>query len=86
MSRVVPARTGLLVLLIALTACGGGFRVDRFGGDTGPLFAAGVRELNLRHFGNAILAFEKLATDLPARDTLLPLTQFYLGKAQNGEQ
>jgi outer membrane protein assembly factor BamD len=74
----------ILGILIVLTACGGGFRVDRFGGETGPLFEAGVRELKLRHFGNAILAFEKLATDLPARDTLLPLTQFYLGQARVG--
>lgn len=83
-THVLPTRTGLLALLIVLTACGGSFRVDRFGGETGPLFAAGVRELSLRHFGNAILAFEKLATDLPARDTLLPLTQYHLGKARIG--
>ncbi len=84
-ARRTHARLGLFALVVVLTACGGGgFRVDRFGGETGPLFAAGVRELNLKHFGNAILAFEKLATDLPARDSLLPLTQFYLGKARSG--
>lgn len=79
-----PARVGILALLVVLGACGQGFRVDRFGGETTPLFTAGVQELNLRHWGNAILAFEKLATDLPARDTLLPLTQYYLGKARIG--
>lgn len=84
MDRRVAARVSLFLLMVTLSACGGGFRVDRFGGDTGPLFAAGVREMNLKKWGNAILAFEKLATDLPARDTLLPLTQFYLGKSRIG--
>ena len=77
-------RSSLFALIIVLTACGGGFRVERFAGETGPLYTAGVRELGLRHWGNAIVAFEKLATDLPARDTLLPLTQYHLGKARTG--
>lgn len=77
-------RVSVLALLILVTGCGGGFRVDRFDGQSGPLFAAGVRELNLKHWSNAISAFEKLATDLPARDSLLPLTQYYLGKARIG--
>lgn len=80
----VSPSAGLVALFVVLTACGPGFRVDRFGGESGPLFAAGVRELNLKHYGNAILAFEKLATDLPPRDTLVPLTQFHLGKARIG--
>lgn len=83
--RPVEIRVSLLVGIVVLTACGGGgFRVDRFAGETIPLFEAGVRELNLKHWDNAILAFEKLATDLPARDTLLPRTQFLLGKARSG--
>ena len=83
--RLVEIRVSLLVGIVVLTACGGGgFRVDRFAGETIPLFEAGVRELNLKHWDNAILAFEKLATDLPARDTLLPRTQFLLGKARSG--
>ncbi len=78
-------RIGVLIGVAMLTACGGtGFRVDRFGGETVPLYEAGVRELNLRHWENAILAFEKLTTDLPARDTLLPRTHFLLGKARSG--
>ncbi len=84
MVRRVSPRAGVLALLLLLTACGGGFRVDRFSGQNEPLFAAGVRELNLKHWSNAITAFEKLATDLPARDSLLPLTQYFLGKARIG--
>jgi outer membrane protein assembly factor BamD len=83
--RVAELRIGLLAGIVALSACGGsGFRVDRFVGQTGELFLAGVRELNLKHWDNAVLAFEKLATDLPARDTLLPRTQYFLGKARSG--
>jgi outer membrane protein assembly factor BamD len=84
-ARVVLVRVGLLAGVVAMTAChSGGFRIDRFNGETGPLFVAGVHELNLKHWENAVLAFEKLATDLPARDTLLPPTQFHLGEARSG--
>ncbi len=74
----------LAALLMILSACRGGFRVERFGGESGPLFTAGVTELSQKHWGNAVAAFEKLTTDLPARDTLLPLSHFYLGKARSG--
>ena len=85
MQRFVVMRGGLLAGVVAVSACGGnGFRVDRFAGETTALFEAGVRELGLKHWGNAIQAFEKLSTDLPARDTLLPRAQFLLGKARSG--
>jgi len=75
----------VLAALVVLASCrGGGFRVDRFAGDAVALYKAGVRELGLKHWGNAIIAFEKLSTDLPARDTLLPSTQFLLGQARSG--
>ena len=74
----------LVATLVGLAGCRGGFRVERFGGESGPLYAAGVRELSLKHWGNAIQAFEKLTTDLPARDSLLPLSHFYLGRARSG--
>ena len=83
--RLAEVRRGLVVGVVALSGCGGGgFRVDRFAGETTALFEAGVRELTLKHWDNAVLAFEKLATDLPARDTLLPRMQFFLGKARSG--
>lgn len=83
--RFVVVRVSLLAGVAAMTSCGGnGFRIEKYAGQTTPLFQAGVRELELRHWGNATLAFEKLTTDLPARDTLLPRTQFMLGKARSG--
>jgi outer membrane protein assembly factor BamD len=75
-----------LIALVAISACSGGFRLEKFGSDTEALYAAGVSELGLKHWGNAISAFEKLTTDLPARDTLLPRAQFNLGRARTGSQ
>ncbi len=82
----VPAwgRRATLGLLVLVSACRGGFRVDRFNGEFQPLYEAGVRELSAKHYGNAILAFEKLTTDLPPRDSLLPLSHFHLGRARSG--
>ncbi|MCC7053521.1 MAG: outer membrane protein assembly factor BamD [Gemmatimonadaceae bacterium] len=82
---MTPAAPLCLVgALLFLSACRGGFRVDRFGADHAALYAAGARELQARHWGNAVSAFEKLSTDLPARDTLLPQVQFSLGRAHSG--
>lgn len=70
----------------ALTACRGGFRLNRYP-NSEALYAAGIREFEQRHWGNAVLAFEKLTTDLSPRDTLLPRSYWYLAKAhaQQGE-
>ncbi|MES3032750.1 MAG: outer membrane protein assembly factor BamD [Gemmatimonadota bacterium] len=84
MTRPVRGAGLLAVTVLLLSACRGGFRVERFGGENAPLYTAGVQELQLKHWGNAIQAFEKLTTDLPARDTLLPLSHFYLGRARSG--
>jgi outer membrane protein assembly factor BamD len=64
----------------ALTACRGSFRVNRYPTNA-SLYAAGVREYEAKHWGNAVTAFEKLTTDLPARDTLLPRSYWYLANA-----
>jgi outer membrane protein assembly factor BamD len=79
------ARTWTYVAIAAaaaLTACRGTFRVSRFPTNEG-LYAAGLREFERKHWGNAILAFEKLTTDLPARDTLLPRSYWYLAHAHS---
>lgn len=77
------ARTWTYVAIAAATAlaaCRGGFRVNRFPSSEG-LYAAGLREYEQRHWGNAVLAFEKLTTDLSPRDTLLPRSYWYLANA-----
>ena len=84
MPRIVRDGGVLVAALMLLAACRSGFRVERFSGESGPLYAAGVQELSLKHWGNAIQAFEKLTTDLPARDSLLPMSHFYLGRARSG--
>jgi outer membrane protein assembly factor BamD len=72
------------IALALLAACKGGFHLDRLGADPKVLYAAGVEQLAKHRWENAILVFEKLATDLPVRDTLLPHVQFNLGTARSG--
>jgi outer membrane protein assembly factor BamD len=69
----------------ALTACRGGFRVNRFSTNE-SLYAAGLREIEKKKWSNAIAAFEKLTNDLPARDTLLPRAYWYLGSAHSNQR
>src|SRR5688572_27395771 len=86
-STPMHARTFTYVAIAAaaaLTACRGNFRVSRFPSNE-SLYSAGVREFERKHWGNAILAFEKLTTDLPARDTLLPRSFWYLAHAHTGQ-
>jgi outer membrane protein assembly factor BamD len=82
------ARTLTCVVLAAaaaLTACRGGFRVNRFPGND-ALYAAGLREYQKKKWANAILAFDKLTNDLPARDTLLPRSYWYLAGAHSNQK
>ena len=45
------------------------------------LYAAGVQQLQQKKWDNAVLIFEKLTLELPARDTLLPASHFHLAEA-----
>lgn len=77
------ARTWTVVALASLAtlaACRTGFRVTRYT-DNEALYAAGMREFEQEHWSNAVAAFEKLTNDLPARDTLLPRSFWYLAQA-----
>jgi outer membrane protein assembly factor BamD len=57
-----------------------GFRVADFP-DLIDLYRESMRRLEAGDERNAILGFERLTLELPARDTLLPRSHFYLGKA-----
>jgi outer membrane assembly lipoprotein YfiO len=71
----------LLAVAIGLTsACSRGFRPANFP-TTDGLFAASMAEYNKKKWANAITGFEKLTLDLSARDTLLPLSHWYLAWA-----
>jgi outer membrane protein assembly factor BamD len=72
-----------LCAIVALSACAGGFQVRKY--PTNPaLFQAGLKELNRKKYDNAVTAFERLTLDLSARDSLLPPSHYYLGKAHEG--
>ena len=45
------------------------------------LFRAGLKEFDRHKWDNAIAAFEKLTLELPARDSLLPRSYWYLATA-----
>lgn len=69
----------------ALSACRSGFRLNRFSTNE-ALYNAGVREFEKKHWNNAVAAFEKLSNDLPARDTLLPRSFWFLAQAHARQQ
>ena len=82
------ARTLTWIALAAaatLTACRGGFRVSHYP-STESLYTAGVREFERKKWTNAIAAFEKLTADLPARDTLLARSYWYLAASHGRQQ
>jgi len=56
---------------MALAACRPEFELKKFTNNE-SLYSASLREYQRHHWDNAISGFEKLTTDLPARDSLLP--------------
>ena len=76
-------RNTLLVVLIAFvaTGCFASFNVRNYP-TSAELFAAGMAKYRKGKWNDAATAFERLTLDLPTRDTLLPLAQWYLGNAR----
>jgi outer membrane assembly lipoprotein YfiO len=75
----------MAAIAIALAACRPDFELKRFTQDT-ALYQASLRELQHRHWDNAIAGFERLTIELPARDTLMSRSLYYLGKARQGKR
>ena len=74
-------RAALLAALLAgAVACSGGFQIKNYPVPE-SLYSAGLEQYNKGRWDNAIAAFEKLTIELPARDTLLSRSHYYLGKA-----
>jgi outer membrane protein assembly factor BamD len=68
------------VALLAVGACAPAFKLSKFRTND-ALYAAATRQYKLRHWDNAIQAYERLTLDLPARDTLLPRAYWFLATA-----
>lgn len=81
-------RSRALFLIVALAAaCRPTFNAASYA-DVEALFRVAMREYAARRFDNAAKAFERLTTELPARDPRVPTAYFYLGKSQekNGDR
>ena len=70
-----------LLLGAAPLGCAAGFKLTQYP-TSESLYGAAMAQYQNKKWDNAILAFEKLTLDLPARDTLLPSAHFFLGKAR----
>jgi outer membrane protein assembly factor BamD len=77
---LLSRRALLVALLLAAAACHPDFQITQYPTND-KLYQAAATEFAAGRWDNAVAAFEKLTTDLPARDTLLPRAFWYLAKA-----
>jgi outer membrane protein assembly factor BamD len=75
----------LAVVLVAGCHHTPGFQPLKFASHQ-ALFDASLAELRKHKWSHAVAGFEKLTTDLPARDPLLPESYYYLGEAHMGSK
>jgi outer membrane assembly lipoprotein YfiO len=61
-------------------ACHPSFQPRNFA-SSALLYRASLDQYNLKHWDNAVAGFERLTLDLSARDSLLPLSHWYLAHA-----
>lgn len=82
-------RSRVTVVLAAILVVGchhkPGFEPLKFASHQ-ALFDASLGELRKHKWTHAVAGFEKLTTDLPARDALLPESYYYLGEAHMGSK
>ena len=73
-------RVLLVTLLLFAAACNPEFQITNYQTNE-ALYKAATAEYNAHRWDNAVSAFEKLSTDLSARDTLLPRAHWFLARA-----
>ncbi|HEY4953836.1 MAG TPA: outer membrane protein assembly factor BamD [Gemmatimonadaceae bacterium] len=80
-------RRMMVVAALLAAACKPVFNAATYA-DMDSLFKAAMAQFNAHHYDNASKAFERLTTELPARDSRMPLAFFYLARSQekNGER
>ena len=69
-----------ILSVFAVAACHPDFELKGFTTNE-ALYKASLAQYQGRHWDNAITGFEKLTTDLPARDSLLPRSYWYLASS-----
>ncbi len=77
---MISSRRTLVATLLLAAACHPEFEVTKFPTNE-ALYRAATEEFARGRWDNAVAAFEKLTTDLPARDTLLPRSHWFLARA-----
>ena len=65
---------------MAIVACRPEFQLKNLTTNE-ALYGASLKEYQHKHWDTAVSGFEKLTTDLPARDTLLPRSYWYLASS-----
>ncbi|HUQ82039.1 MAG TPA: outer membrane protein assembly factor BamD [Gemmatimonadaceae bacterium] len=73
------------IALIFAAACSPAFKLSRYKTND-VLYTAAMREYRARHWDNSIQAFERLTLNLPARDSLLPRSYWYLATAHGRKE
>ena len=73
----------LLAVAVALPACRPAFSVRKFPTNE-KLYTASLERFEKKKWDDAVTGFEKLTLDLPASDTLLSRSHWYLAKAHTG--
>lgn len=79
------SRRALVAALLLLAACHPDFEITKYPTNE-ALYRAATEEFARGRWDNAVAAFEKLTTDLPARDTLLPRAHWFLARAHQQKQ
>jgi len=77
-----PRRLVTALCLVGAAACRPEFQLKNFTSNE-ALYTASLRAYNRHHWDDAVSGFEKLTTDLPPRDTLLPRSYWYLASAHD---
>lgn len=75
-----PWRLAAALALTVAVACRPEFTLKNLTTNE-ALYSASLKEYRHEHWDNAVSGFEKLTTDLPARDTLLPRSYWYLASS-----
>jgi outer membrane protein assembly factor BamD len=75
-----PWKLAAALLIVAAAACRPEFNLKKFTTNE-ALYAASMNAFTHHHWDDAVTGFEKLTTDLPPRDSLLPRSYWYLAAA-----